>query len=94
MNLIKNNVNIIYPQDNLCLHQTCSTLSSQSCVYRLYSVINHQGSLNDGHYTTYSRNIFDDEQKWFECDDEIIKPLNSDQIKSNSNAYLLFYMIQ
>ena len=85
MQWIKNDTLIHYPEDDLVL---------QSSSYTLYSVINHNGSLNDGHYTTYSRDISVDKEQWFECDDEIIKSQNSDQLYSNSKAYILFYVMK
>lgn len=91
MNWIKNDTLVLYPEDNLNLHQYCS---SQQSLYTLYSVINHNGSLNDGHYTTFSRDISLNQHVWFECDDEIIKYLSTDQLHLNSKAYLLFYTIK
>ncbi len=85
MQWVKNDTLIHYPKDDLVLH---------SSTYTLYSVINHNGSLNDGHYTTCSRDISDNKEQWFECDDEIIKSLNSDQLDSNSKAYILFYIMK
>ncbi|CAF4224545.1 unnamed protein product [Rotaria socialis] len=91
-NWIKNDTLVLYPADNLSLQQSCPSSSSQQALYTLYSVISHQGSLNDGHYTTFCR---DNEQlQWFECDDEKIKYFNSDKLDSNSNAYLLFYIMK
>jgi len=91
MNWIKNDTLVIYPEDNLNLHQYNSF---QESFYTLYSVINHNGSLNDGHYTTFSRDISLNERVWFEYDDEIIKYLQPDQLYFNSKAYLLFYTIK
>ncbi|CAF3507276.1 unnamed protein product [Rotaria sordida] len=93
MNLIKNNTLVLYPEDNLDLHQCCSSSSVQQSFYTLYSVINHDGSLNGGHYTTFCRDIMVNQQQWFECDDETIKYLHSDKLYLNSKAYLLFYMM-
>ena len=85
MNWIKNDTLVQYPKDDLVLH---------SSSYTLYSVINHDGSLNDGHYTTFCRDISINKEQWFECDDEIIKIRNPDQIDTNSKAYILFYIIK
>jgi ubiquitin carboxyl-terminal hydrolase 22/27/51 len=91
MNWIKNDTLVLYPEDNLDLYEHCS---SQQLLYSLYSVINHNGSLNDGHYTTFSRDISLNQQSWFELDDEIIKYLHTDQLSFNSKAYLLFYIMK
>ncbi len=89
MKCSKNDVFVHYPVDNLCLHEHSS---SQSLFYTLYSVINHHGSLDDGHYTTFARDISLNSQLWFEFDDEIINHLSTDQLNQNSKAYLLFYI--
>ena len=82
-NWIKNNTLVLYPKDKLYL--------SETTIYTLYSVINHDGSLNDGHYTTFSRDISSNEHMWLEFDDDIVKYLPEDKLHWNSNAYLLFY---
>ncbi|CAF1420306.1 unnamed protein product [Rotaria sp. Silwood1] len=94
MNWIKNNTLVLYPENNLDLNQYCSLSSPSQSSYTLYSIINHDGSLNDGHYTTFCRDIMDNQQQWFECDDEIIKYLHSDNLYFNSKAYLLFYTMK
>lgn len=86
MNWIKNDTLVLYPKDNFNLNQSSS--------YTLYSVINHDGSINNGHYTIFSRNLSLNRQAWFECDDEIIKPITTDRLHLNSKAYLLFYTIE
>jgi ubiquitin carboxyl-terminal hydrolase 22/27/51 len=90
MEWIKNDILIHYPKDDLHLHSSSSHQSS----YTLYSVINHNGSLNDGHYTTFSRVISTNKEQWFDCDDENIKYSTSDQLDCNPKAYLLFYMMK
>lgn len=37
--------------------------------YSLFAVVNHQGTLESGHYTTFIRQHKD---QWFKCDDAII----------------------
>ena len=44
------------------------TLSSQTR-YSLFAVVNHQGTLESGHYTSFIRQHKD---QWFKCDDAII----------------------
>ncbi|CAF1534694.1 unnamed protein product [Rotaria sp. Silwood1] len=91
MDWIKNNTLVLYPEDNLDLQQYCSSSSSsQKSSYTLYSIINHDDSLNDGLYTIFCRDIMNNQQQWFEFDDEIIKYLHSDKLCFNSKAYLLF----
>jgi ubiquitin carboxyl-terminal hydrolase 22/27/51 len=37
--------------------------------YALFAVVNHQGTLESGHYTSFIRQHKD---QWFKCDDAII----------------------
>lgn len=37
-----------------------------STIYDLYSVVNHFGNLNGGHYTAFSKNI---DGKWYHYND-------------------------
>lgn len=55
-------------------------------VYTLTSVVNHQGNLFDGHYT--SNVLINDE--WFLFDDESVSKVANFNY-SNPNAYILFY---
>lgn len=41
--------------------------------YSLFAVVNHQGTLESGHYTSYIRQHKD---QWFKCDDAIITKAN------------------
>ena len=61
-----------------------SRYSKKPIEYELYSICNHTGSCNSGHYTSYCKN----DNKWYEFNDNTvikIKELNK------TNAYCLFY---
>ena len=59
--------------------------------YMLYSVINHIGSFDSGHYYTYSRNIKSKlDSNWYKFNDERVSLMSESDIVS-SNAYILFY---
>ena len=88
---VRNNSHVHYPVDSFDLKQYCSSCSSSS--YTLYSVINHNGTLNDGHYTTFCRNLSNDSSPWFECDDDKVEYSSTDNLKMNTNAYLLFFIL-
>ncbi len=61
------------------------------CRYKLYSVINHNGSsYTRGHYTNYSLNFLD--ENWYCFDDSKITKLQKNEVKTK-NAYLLFYKL-
>ncbi|KAJ7158960.1 hypothetical protein C8R43DRAFT_994564 [Mycena crocata] len=55
--------------------------------YDLFAVINHEGQINNGHYTNYAR--FEDE--WYRFDDDKVThaPLSA---VLGSNAYMCFYV--
>lgn len=51
-------------------YQLCfSPLLSSQTRYSLFAVVNHQGTLESGHYTSFIRQHKD---QWFKCDDAII----------------------
>lgn len=80
INWIKNHTQIYYPENNVNLFE--------QSLYTLYSVVNHDGTITDGHYTTYSKKF----DLWFQFDDEKIEYLPIEKLHSNPNAYLLFYV--
>ncbi|KAM7371178.1 hypothetical protein PAMP_010669 [Pampus punctatissimus] len=55
--------------------------------YSLFAVVNHQGTLESGHYTTFIRQHKD---QWFKCDDAIITKASIKDVL-DSEGYLLFY---
>ena len=55
--------------------------------YELYSVINHVGGYNGGHYYSYCKHT---DGNWFIFNDAAVQPLNQSQIISKE-AYILFY---
>ena len=63
--------------------------------YHLYGVVNHNGTLNGGHYYSYVKeynhetNMYGD--NWYFCNDSIIRPMTGEQALRSSNAYMLFY---
>lgn len=55
--------------------------------YSLFAVVNHSGSLHNGHYTCYIRQHQD---QWFKCDDAWITKATAEEVLT-SEGYLLFY---
>ncbi|KAI9566917.1 hypothetical protein HD554DRAFT_1077339 [Boletus coccyginus] len=55
--------------------------------YDLFAVINHEGQMDNGHYTNFAR--FQDE--WYRFDDDRVTPSNLGACLS-SNAYMCFYV--
>lgn len=63
------------------------TKYGKNVFYELYGVINHTGSVEGGHYTSYIKN---QNNKWYHYNDTNIKELQENEICS-SKAYCLFY---
>ncbi|KAJ6568652.1 hypothetical protein B0H19DRAFT_1024019 [Mycena capillaripes] len=55
--------------------------------YDLFAVINHEGQINNGHYTNYAR--FEDE--WYRFDDDTVTPASLGSVLA-SPAYMCFYV--
>nr|XP_020009085.1 ubiquitin carboxyl-terminal hydrolase 51-like [Castor canadensis]XP_020009086.1 ubiquitin carboxyl-terminal hydrolase 51-like [Castor canadensis] len=55
--------------------------------YSLFAVINHHGTLESGHYTSFVRQQKD---QWFNCDDAVITKATIEDLLY-SEVYLLFY---
>ncbi|XP_004471605.2 ubiquitin carboxyl-terminal hydrolase 8 [Dasypus novemcinctus] len=56
--------------------------------YNLFSVSNHYGGLDGGHYTAYCKNAA--RQRWFKFDDHEVSDISISSVKSSA-AYILFY---
>ncbi|KAJ7215547.1 hypothetical protein GGX14DRAFT_443055 [Mycena pura] len=55
--------------------------------YDLFAVINHEGQMNNGHYTNYAR--FEDE--WYRFDDDKVTSVSLSAVLGSS-AYMCFYV--
>lgn len=71
---------------NLSGYLSSNTLNTRSC-FKLYSTINHYGSTNGGHYTSYCQNT---DQNWYVFDDSKVYQLDKEKIVT-PNCYILFY---
>jgi len=58
---------INFPVTGLDMSPYVCQEDSGECIYDLYAVSNHFGSLNGGHYTAFAKNPY--YGKWFEFDD-------------------------
>lgn len=79
-------------------HTHCNSTNNHTCgkwdavpradqgMYSLYAVVNHTGSMETGHYTSFVRHG----QEWYKCDDHHITKASKKDVL-NSKAYLLFY---
>ena len=59
------------------------------CIYDLFAVVLHTGTLNGGHYTALAKNKDD----WFEFNDSQVLKLNKNDTQKivSNHAYVLFY---
>ncbi len=58
------------------------------CIYDLYGVVNHTGSVSFGHYTAYCKNYKTGE--WYDFNDSMVTTMSKSGIVSDA-AYVLFY---
>jgi ubiquitin C-terminal hydrolase len=83
MNLSKKNIKIETP---IVLDISRFTLSKEPCKYELFGIINHQGTIEYGHYYTYIQK----NKQWFSLNDNFIQTISEENIIHESN-YCLFY---
>ncbi|XP_019520334.1 PREDICTED: ubiquitin carboxyl-terminal hydrolase 8 isoform X1 [Hipposideros armiger] len=77
-----------FPLENLDLSQYVIGSKNNLKKYNLFSVSNHYGGLDGGHYTAYCKNAA--RQRWFKFDDHEVSDISVSSVKSSA-AYILFY---
>ncbi|XP_033046022.1 ubiquitin carboxyl-terminal hydrolase 8 isoform X3 [Trachypithecus francoisi] len=77
-----------FPLENLDLSQYVIGPKNNLKKYNLFSVSNHYGGLDGGHYTAYCKNAA--RQRWFKFDDHEVSDISVSSVKSSA-AYILFY---
>uniref|UniRef100_A0A1W7RBY0 Ubiquitin carboxyl-terminal hydrolase 8 n=1 Tax=Agkistrodon contortrix contortrix TaxID=8713 RepID=A0A1W7RBY0_AGKCO len=77
-----------FPLENLDLSQYVIGPKSTLKRYNLFSVSNHYGGLDGGHYTAYCKNAA--KQRWYKFDDHEVSDISASSVKSSA-AYILFY---
>ncbi|KAM6180834.1 ubiquitin carboxyl-terminal hydrolase 8 isoform 3-T3 [Erethizon dorsatum] len=77
-----------FPLENLDLSQYVIGPKNNLKKYNLFSVSNHYGGLDGGHYTAYCKNAA--RQRWFKFDDHEVSDISAASVKSSA-AYILFY---
>jgi len=60
-------------------------------LYRLVSVTEHVGNHSGGHYTTYKKLVYGNEEKWFHISDESSRAVSVYEVLNNAQAYILYY---
>jgi len=80
---------IDFPLENLDMAPwVTNPEEKKNCLYNLYAVSNHFGSLGGGHYTACAKNLLN--QRWYNLDDSSVSPVDGESAKSKA-AYVLFY---
>jgi len=82
-NLSKHRIKIVSP---FLLDLTPFTIYKEKQSYELFGIINHEGGIKGGHYYSYILR----EKQWFSMNDQIVRPISSDEVIHESN-YCLFY---
>ncbi|KAM9637794.1 ubiquitin carboxyl-terminal hydrolase 8 isoform 3-T3 [Morphnus guianensis] len=77
-----------FPLETLDLSQYVIGPKNNLKRYNLFSVSNHYGGLDGGHYTAYCKNA--SKQRWFKFDDHEVSEISASAVKSSA-AYILFY---
>ena len=83
----KNNTFISYPIDNFDIREYIEGPEKNKAIYELYGVIEHYGTLNQGHYKAICKN----DGNWISYNDSLIDIVKSPVTK---NAYVLFYKMK
>ena len=83
----KNNTFISYPVNNFDISEYIVGPEKEKAKYDLYGVIEHYGTLNQGHYTAICKN----DGNWVSYNDSICSIVKSPVTK---NAYVLFYKMK
>jgi len=78
-----------FPLDNLDMNKFYPNHSKdqQNPVYELFAVVNHQGSVNGGHYWAFVKTH---DNEWYNFNDHSVKIINPKDVQS-SDAYMLMY---
>ena len=69
----------------MVIQEPCSSEMKQ---YELYGIVNHQGELNFGHYTSFVRII----DNWFFVNDTQVGAVQFGEILKSDQPYILFYI--
>ena len=90
-------IDIEYPINNLNLSNYFNINSpyKNNCIYDLVGINIHSGiySIYSGHYTSFIKNIFNNNWYYYNDNNPIIK-INDIKQLQNNNAYILFYKLR
>lgn len=80
-------------QADSSLKQTEDT--NPKALYELFGTVNHNGTLDKGHYTASILKEYESKKHWFTINDEFVANAGEEngakEVLSNDNSYMLFY---
>lgn len=88
----KNTTSIKYPFENLTFEENYHEYRPRNYKFNLYGVVYHMGSLNGGHYISYTKNPINN--KWYKFNDDSVFHIPDDKIEHeimDAGSYILFY---
>lgn len=86
----KNRKNVSFSHDlDIAKYMYDQSLIEDTTKYKLYSICNHVGDINGGHYTSCCLN---QNGNWYHYDDTVITPINNISLMNNNQVYILFYV--
>lgn len=78
---------VSFPYENVDFSKFLpDTIECNNCIYDLFSVIFHSGSMNSGHYQCYSKVS----NKWYQYNDSEVTEVNLNTVLEDQ-CYILFY---
>jgi ubiquitin carboxyl-terminal hydrolase 8 len=87
-NLMKNQILVTFPLENLDLSKYVIGYNKESYVYDLYGICNHSGNVQGGHYTSFIKNA---NGKWYHFNDTNIIEMSDLDKLITPHAYCFFY---
>jgi len=84
----KNQILLEFPLTNLDLNEYMIGYNSEKCMYDLYGICNHSGSVLGGHYTSFVKNA---NGKWYHFNDTIVTEVTNLENLITTKAYCFFY---
>jgi len=84
----KNQILIDFPLTNLDLNKYMIGYKTDYCMYDLYGICNHSGSVLGGHYTSFIKHA---NGKWYHFNDTVITEIQNLQKLITPKAYCFFY---
>ena len=88
-NLLKNNDYIEFKTENMDMKDYMIGPDNSHSKYDLYAVIQHMGTIENGHYTSMCKNL----ENWYKFNDSQFNLADKNDVQ-NEDAYILFYRRQ